>query len=60
MRKDNIGLKRAEELLLSAQLTGLRDREDVEERLLDFYERTGDHEKFEALKRKIRLESKER
>lgn len=60
-KKDNIGLKRAEELLLKAlSLPGLRDREDVEERLLDFYERTGDHEKFEALKRKIRFEKEQR
>ena len=47
-------------MLKALSLPGLRDREDVEERLLDFYERTGDHEKFEALKRKIRLEKEQR
>lgn len=47
-------------MLKALSLPGLRDREDVEERLLDFYERTGDHEKFEALKRKIRFEKEQR
>ena len=52
-------LKKGEQLLLKAlNNPGLRDREDVEERLLDLYSESGETEKFEKVKAMLNNKNK--
>lgn len=48
--RENADFKRGEQLLLKAlNNPGIRDREDIEERLLDLYSESGETEKFEKV-----------
>lgn len=54
LKKQDADYKRGEEILFKAlTIPGLRDKEDVEERLLDLYYDSGEEEKYKALEKKI-------
>lgn len=60
-KKEYADYIRGEEILLSAlSIDGLRDRDDVEERLLDLYYDCGEDEKFKALEQRIKLKEEQR
>lgn len=53
-KEQDADYKRGEDILFKAlTIPGLRDKEDVEERLLDLYHDSGEEEKYKALEKKI-------
>lgn len=60
-KKEYTDYKRSEEILLSAlSIYGLRDRDSVEERLLNLYNDYSEDEKYKALEQKLKLEEEQR
>ncbi len=56
-KKEYPDYKRGEEILLNAlSIYGLRDKDSIEERLLNLYEDSGEDEKLKALEQRLKLE----